>query len=85
MGLHKFSNIEKTPFYGIIEICTAPICTVRTNWGGAKISSGYRYFAVVRYNNTTVKVGLSEEMWEQKDNVTPILVLRKKVPYCFSY
>ena len=50
-----------------------------------KIGKDYRYFAKVKYKDKTVNVGLSKEMWEQKETVTPLLVLRKGIPYCLIY
>lgn len=50
-----------------------------------KLTGDYRYFATVRYNNATVNVGLSKEMWEKREHVTPLLVLRKNVPYCIIF
>ncbi len=50
-----------------------------------RILGDYRYFATVRYNGATVTVGLSREMWVQREHVTPLLVLRKNVPYCIIF
>ena len=50
-----------------------------------RILGDYRYFATVRYNGATVTVGLSREMWVQREQVTPLLVLRKNVPYCIIF
>ncbi len=50
-----------------------------------RILGDYRYFATVRYNGATVTVGLSREMWKQREHVTPLLVLRKNVPYCVIF
>lgn len=50
-----------------------------------KMLSDYRYFAKVKYNNSTITVGLSKEMWDKKDSVTPLLVFRKQVPYCLIF
>lgn len=50
-----------------------------------EILSEFHYFATVKWNAGTVSVGLSKHMWKQKDNVEPMLVLRKGVPYCLIY
>lgn len=50
-----------------------------------KLGGDYRYFAKVKYGNGTVDVGLSKKMWEQRETVRPLLVLRKNVPYCLIY
>ncbi len=50
-----------------------------------EVLSEFHYFATVKWNAGTVSVGLSKDMWKQKDNVEPMLVLRKGVPYCLIY
>lgn len=50
-----------------------------------KVAGDYRYFAKVRYGDGTVDVGLSKAMWTKKENVKPLLVLRKNIPYCLIY
>lgn len=50
-----------------------------------KIEGDYKYFAKVRYGNGTVDVGLHKDMWIKKENVKPLLVLRKNIPYCLIY
>lgn len=50
-----------------------------------RCTSDYPYYATVRYNNMTVTVGLSKEMWEKREEVRPLLVLKKGTPYCLIY
>lgn len=50
-----------------------------------EIFSEFHYFANVEWNGENVSVGLSKSMWKQKDNVEPLLVLRKGIPYCLIY
>lgn len=50
-----------------------------------EIFSEFHYFAKVEWQGETVTVGLSKDMWKQRESVEPLLVLRKGIPYCLIY
>ena len=50
-----------------------------------RLLGDYQYFAKVRYNGITFKVGMSKETWEKKKPRNIWLVLRKKTPYCLIH
>ena len=50
-----------------------------------EVLSEFHYFATVKWSTGTVTVGLSKDMWKQRESVEPLLVLRKGVPYCLIY
>ncbi len=50
-----------------------------------RLLGDYQYFAKVKYNGMTFKVGMSKETWEKKKPGNIWLVLRKKTPYCLIH
>ena len=47
-----------------------------------RLLGDYPCFAKVQYNGMTLKVGMSKETYENRENGKLLLVLRKGVPYC---
>lgn len=50
-----------------------------------EVLNEFHYFANIEWKGEMVSVGLSKAMWKQRDQVEPLLVLRKGVPYCLVY